>query len=739
MGRSRVWVTAAVLMLAATAAKADDLQRWRAEAARVSIIRDDWGIAHVHGHSDADAVFGMVYAQAEDDFHRVEANYLTALGRTAEAEGEGAIWQDLRQRLYVDPDDLKAKYAASPAWLKALMDAWADGLNYYLATHPDVHPAVLARFEPWMALSFTEGSIGGDIERIPLKGLETFYGGRAAAAGDTSDPARLAELDDARVYKEPTGSNGIAVAPSNTLDHNALLLINPHTSFFFRSELQMTSDAGLNVYGAATWGQFFIYQGFTPHIGFMHTSSGVDVVDEFLESIVRRNGALFYRYGGQMRPVTTATVTIAYRTASGAMTSRPFTVFRTSHGPIIGAEGVGRLGDKWLSFAMMYKPVAALSQSFLRTKAVDYASFVRVSDTYKANSSNNTVFADDKGDIAYLHPQFIPRRNDRFDYTRPVDGADPATDWQGDTPMVEAPHLLNPSSGFIYNSNDAPWNAAGLASLNPAAYPKYMDQAGWNPRGPHALRVLTGRKDFTLPALKAAAYDSYLPEFAILMPQLLADYDALPAGDPRNAALAQPIAALRAWDLRWGAASIPTTLAVSYGERLWSLSAPDARAAKVSPYAWMRTHLDAATRLAALDFAVDKLTADFGTWRTPWGAINRFQRLDDAIEQTFHDDRPSIPVPFTSSQWGSLASFGTQPNSGTKKRYGTSGNSFVAVVAFGPKVRAVAVTAGGESGDPRDTHFDDEAQRYASGALRTVYFWPDDLTGHDVRRYRPGE
>ena len=734
MKRLSLWAAAAVLMLAATAAKADDLQRWRAEAARVSIVRDDWGIAHVHGQSDADAVFGMVYAQAEDDFHRVEANYLTALGRTAEAEGEGAIWQDLRQRLYVDPDDLKAKYAASPGWLKALMDAWADGLNYYLATHPGVHPAAITHFEPWMALSFTEGSIGGDIERIPLKGLEAFYGGQAAAAQNGGAPARLAELDDPRVYKEPTGSNGIAVAPSNTLDHQALLLINPHTSFFFRSELQMTSDAGLNVYGAATWGQFFIYQGFTPHIGFMHTSSGVDVVDEFLETIVRRGGALLYRYGAETRPVTMASVTIAYRTASGAMASRRFTVFRTGHGPIIGAEG-----DKWLAFAMMYKPVAALSQSFLRTKAVDYASFVKVADAYKANSSNNTVFADDKGEIAYLHPQFIPRRDDRFDYTQPVDGADPATDWRGDTPLSETPHLLNPASGFIYNSNDAPWSAAGPGSLNPAAYPKYMDQAGWNPRGPHALRVLTGRKDFTLGALNAAAYDSYLPEFAILIPQLLAAYDALPAGDARKAALAQPIATLRGWDLRWGAASIPTTLAVSYGERLWSLSAPDAKAAKLSPYLWMRTRLNAGARLAALAFAVDKLTADFGTWRTPWGAINRFQRLDDDIHETFHDDRPSIPVPFTSSQWGSLASFGTQPNSGAKKRYGTGGNSFVAVVAFGPKVRAAAVTAGGESGRPGDPHFDDEAERYASGALRKVYFWPEDLTGHIERRYRPGE
>ena len=136
----------------------------------MTITRDDWGIAHVRGRTDADAVFGMIYAQAEDDFNRIETNYLDRLGRLAEAEGEKAIWQDLRARLYMEPDDLQARYAASPDWLKRLMDAWADGLNFYLATHPEVRPRAITRFEPWMALSFTEGSIGGDIERIPLRG-----------------------------------------------------------------------------------------------------------------------------------------------------------------------------------------------------------------------------------------------------------------------------------------------------------------------------------------------------------------------------------------------------------------------------------------------------------------------------------------------------------------------------------------------------------------------------------------
>ena len=159
----------------ATAAQAQGKAQWTQEAQRVTIVRDDWGIAHMSGKTDADAVFGMIYAQCEDDFNRVETNYLTSLGRTAEAEGEKAIWQDLRQRLFIDPADLKKDYAASPEWLKRLMDAWADGVNYYLAKHPEMKPRVITHFEPWMALSFTEGSIGGDIERVDLKKLEAFY------------------------------------------------------------------------------------------------------------------------------------------------------------------------------------------------------------------------------------------------------------------------------------------------------------------------------------------------------------------------------------------------------------------------------------------------------------------------------------------------------------------------------------------------------------------------------------
>ncbi len=691
--------------------------------AEVTITRDDWGIAHIHGTTDAEAVKGMIYAQAEDDFNRVETNFINAQGRLAEAEGESAIWQDLRMKLFIQPAALKADYARAPAWLKALMVAWADGLNLYLGTHPEVKPRVITHFEPWMALAFSEGSIGGDIESVSLTRLASFYG---------SKPVALNDVETGRVRPEPSGSNGFAIAPSHSADGHALLLINPHTSFFFRSEAQVTSDTGLNAYGASTWGQFFIYQGFNADAGWMHTSSGADVVDEFAEVTRTRRGRLEYRYGTTWRPMVVRRIDVPYRAADGTLQVRHFTTWATLHGPVVRSEN-GRM----ISVALMNRPLAALEQSFLRTKTHDLAEFLKVAEL-KANSSNNTLFADSKGEIAYLHPQFVPLRDDRFDYTRPVDGSDPATAWRGDTPLAKLPHVIDPANGWVMNVNDSPWHAAGADSPRRADFPRYMDDKDVNPRTAHAIRVLTATPRFTPASLLAAAYDPYLTAFADLVPTLLAAYDRLPAADPQRAALAAPIAALRGWDFRSGEASVSTALAVFWGDALFKRFGTVANryAEPIIPYLVARP--GDADRLATFAAAVAKLTADFGRWDTPWGAINRFQRIDGALEQPFDDGKPSLPIGFTSSQWGSLAAFGAKAYPGTRRWYGTFGNSFVAVVDFGPKVTARAISAGGESGDPASPHFNDQAEGYRRHDFRAVYFDPDDLKGHIARVYHPG-
>ncbi|HEV7179126.1 MAG TPA: penicillin acylase family protein, partial [Candidatus Baltobacteraceae bacterium] len=529
--------------LSAALAFQSDASRWEQQAAKITIVRDDWGIAHVSGKTDADAVFGAIYAQAEDDFNRIETNYLNSMGRLAESEGESKVYQDLRMKLFIDPAELQKLYGESPAWLKSLMNAWADGLNFYLLKHPDVKPLVIRRFEPWMALSFTEGSIGGDIERINLNQLEAFYG---------KTPAPPEREPEEEVPAEPSGSNGAAIAPSNTAGHHALLLINPHTSFFFRSELQMSSEEGLNAYGASTWGQFFIYQGFNDRAGWMHTSSGVDAVDEYLETVEKVNDGYVYRYGSERRPVTAKEITVPYKTATG-MAEKKFTVYRTHHGPI-----VREANGKWVAVRLMQEPIKALTQSYMRTKARDYKTYLQTMEL-KANSSNNTIFADADGDIAYFHGNYIPRRDTSFDFTKPVDGSNPKTDWQGLLSVDETPHLLNPQSGWLYNSNNWPWSAAGPSSPKKADYPVYVEMGGESARGLHAIRVLQNKKDFTIDSLIAAAYDSYLPWFEKPLPALIKAWDGAPESNPLKAKTAAQIELLRKWDLRWGVASVPTS------------------------------------------------------------------------------------------------------------------------------------------------------------------------------------
>jgi acyl-homoserine-lactone acylase len=726
MKKSVLALAVVVLSACSTPASNPDAERWEAQAKNVTITRDDFGIAHIHGKTDADAVFGLVYAQAEDDFNRIETNFINSQGRLAETAGEAEVWRDLRMKLFINPDSLKAMYAASPEFLKPLMNAWADGLNFYLYKHPTVTPKVIKKFEPWMALSFSEGSIGGDIERVNLRDLEAFYGGKR------TEPVALSAAQITDSWEpEPTGSNGIALGPSITASKKAMLLINPHTSFFFRSEVQVSSDEGLNAYGAVTWGQFFVYQGFNERVGWMHTSSGVDNIDEYAESIVKRGDSLFYQHGTEQRPVIAEKVAVAYKTGE-TMATREFTVYHTHHGPIVReADG------KWISVRLMEEPVKALTQSYMRTKAKSYDEFRKTMDLH-TNSSNNTIFASADGDIAYFHANFIPRRDPKFDWTKPVDGSNTATEWGPVLTVDESPLVHNPATGWLYNTNNWPYTAAGANSPKASQFAKYVDAYGENPRGVHAIRVLEGKKNFTLDSLIAAAYDPYLTAFDPLLPPLIAAWDNTAATDPLKAKVAEQISLLRTWDRKWSTTSVPTSLAVFWGEEMWRQVRADAESEEMSVYDYMAKRTTPAVLLGTLAAASDTLAANFGTWKTPWGDINRFQRLTGDIVHPFNDSGPSIPVGFTSSRWGSLAAFGARPYPGTKKWYGTTGNSFVAVVEFGDSVKARAVTAGGESGDPKSPHFNDQADEYATGALREVYFYPSQLKAHTKRTYTPG-
>jgi acyl-homoserine-lactone acylase len=655
-------------------------------------------------------------------------------------QGEAELYRDLRMKLFITPAELKRQYAASPDWLKKLMVAWADGLNWYLHTHPEVKPQLITRFEPWMALSFSEGSIGGDIESVDLKQLERFYGPPRPAPERPGGPPYRPGAEQPRPAREPgvnrdaepKGSNGFAIAPAQTKNGHALLMINPHTSFYFRPEVQVHSEQGLNAYGAVTWGQFFVYQGFNDRVGWMHTSGGGDVIDEYLETVVEKNGRYFYRYGKELRPLKAVDIKLPYKTAAG-MAEKTITAYYSHHGPIVRSrEG------RWIAVKLMNQPLKALTQSYIRTKARNYAQFYKALEL-RTNSSNNTVYADADGNIAYFHGNFIPRRDPRFDWTHAVDGSDPATEWKGLHTVEETIHLFNPKNGWIQNTNNWPYTAAGPYSPKQADYPAYMSKNGENPRGIHAVRVLENRKDFTLDSLIRAAYDNQLTAFEPLLPQLFDAYDKLGKDDVQRTALAPQIEALRGWDMRYTLESVPTSLAIYWVQDLSMAFGPKARQREMPVLDYIRECVTPQQRLQALLRASDKLAADFGTWRTPWGEINRFQRLTGDIVQPHDDNKPSLPVAFASANWGSLAAFGVTGKQKTRRIYGDRGNSFVAAVEFGPRIVARSILAGGQSGNPASPHFNDQAAMYAKGEFKEVWFYREDVERHLERKYHPGD
>ena len=721
--------------------------RWEEHAANTTIIRDDFGVPHIYGKTDADAVFGLLYAQCEDDFNRVEQNYIWATGRLAEVEGEKALYSDLRARLFMTKEEAIAHYESSPDWLKKLCNAFADGINYYLHTHPEVKPRLLTRFEPWMPMYFSEGSIGGDIERVSTRKIKEFYENipslslqtdydhydfydqyDLADLSDSYDPYDFSDLYDL-ADPEPRGSNGFAISGKLTESGDAMLLINPHTSFFFRGEVHAVSEEGLNAYGAVTWGQFFIYQGFNEKTGWMHTSTYTDVIDEFMETVEEQEGKLVYQYGDEFRPVETLEVTLQYKDGD-QLKERSFPMYRTHHGPI-----THKIDDKWVATALMWKPVKALEQSYTRTKLNGHQEFREMMNTL-TNSSNNTVYADAEGNIAYYHGNFIPVRDVQFDYSKPVDGSNPATDWQGLHPVSEAITVINPPNGWIQNCNSTPFTSAGEHSPKVEDYPYYMSLNRENFRGVHAIRLLEKGSGYTLDKLIETAYDPYLPAFERLIPGLIEAYDQSAQKDP---ALAPAMEELRSWDYATSAESVAMSLAHYYGTFYnRNGKAPEglSRMERIIFFSSQTPHIE---RLTIFKEALTALIEDFGQWNTPWGEINRYQRLNGDIVQPFDDSKPSLPVGLASGRWGALASYGARSYNGSKRIYGTSGNSFVAVVEFGDKVKAKSMLAGGQSSDPNSPHFDDQAQRYVDVQFKDVAYYREDVEARAKATYRPGD
>ena len=702
----------------------EEISRWKKQAADVTIIRDNWGIPHIYGKTDADAVFGLLYAQCEDDFDRVEMNYIEKLGRLSEIKGEKFLYDDLYLKLVIDSSDAEADYSKSPQWLHKLLDAFADGVNYYLYRNPSKKPLLLSRFKPWYPLLWTDGSIGAiSTGNITARETGSFYSNnKDVVAEPVMDPAEKA-----------TGSNGFAFSPSITQSGHSILYINPHVTFYFRPEVQMVSGEGLNVYGAVTWGQFFVYQGFNEHCGWMHTSSNADISDMYIEKIQRKNDQWYYEYNHALKPVIQKKITLHYRKGND-MATKTFTAFFTHHGPLMAKRN-----GQWLSVRANNRDMNGLIQSWQRTKTTGFASYKTVMDML-ANTSNNTMYADAEGNIAYWHGNYIPIRDPSYDWSQPVDGSTSATEWKGLHPVNQSVHIYNPSNGWLQNCNSTPFTVAGNNSPLKSNYPSYMAPDGENFRGVNAVRVLNKERAYTLEKVIAAGYDTYLTAFEILVPALVKAFEEnYHAQDSIYTVLATPISILKNWDLHCNEHSVATTLAVEWAEKL----IPYINKVPGKDFV-EKTKLFAKTASPKLlsyilMLTINDLEKRFGKWQVAWGDINRYQRISGDIDQQYDDAKPGIPVGFVSSQWGMLPSYTSRVFPGTKKRYGVNGNSFICAVEFGKKIRARSLLAGGESGNPLSPHFKDQAQMYSKGEFKDVLFYKEDVLKHAEKTYHPGE
>jgi len=705
-----------------------EIDHYNTQAKRVTIIRDNWGVPHIYGKTDADAVFGLLYAQCEENFSKVEENNLEMMGRLSEVYGETQLYNDLEMRLIYDTAAAIEDYKRSPDWLRKLLDAAADGVNFYLLKHPEVKPLVLTHFEPWFALLRTNGSISATQNGgITTKDMKALYPVKNNATSYLEKILPFYEVD-------PTGSNGFAVSPSKTASKNAILYINPHVTFYYRTEVQMVSDEGLNVYGAVTWGTFFVFQGFNEYCGWMHTSGISDVADLFTEETINNNGSLFTKYDGKLIPVKSKPIQIRVKKQNG-FDDQQFTAYFTNHGPVMGSRN-----GKWLSLRENNRSLNALMQSWLRTKSKGFEDFKKIMNL-RSNTSDNTVFADYKGNIAYWHGNFVPKRSQKLDYSLPVDGTKSETDWHGMYELDQIVHVYNPATGFIQNCNSTPFTVSGKSSPKKENYPKYMAPDGQNFRALNAERLLSAASNLTIDKMiHDVGYSHYLTLFDYLIPAIVKDYEALETANPLKKNLAEAVDSFKQWDKNSSATSIASTIAIEFGYRFLQKAPPSSNSYESTNavgqlLATLKT-TTADERLNILSETLKDLEKRFGSWKISWGQVNRYQRTTDG---KFDDAKPSLPVGVAAATFGSLPSFASRRFPDLDKRYGVSGNSFVACVEFGKKIKAKSVITGGQSFDPSSKHFTDQVEMYINGNFKDVLFYKEDVLKHVERGYHPGE
>jgi penicillin amidase len=670
-------------------------------ARTVTIYRDSYGVPHVFGRTDASTVFGFAYAQAEDNFWRVEENFINALGRASEVYGEKSLDEDRLNHALEIPRLAREEYSRLDKHMRSLCDAFAAGFNYYLENNPEVRPRLLTKIEPWYTLAFIrynyyQNGFARD-RNLRRAGLQT-----AAMQSD---------------LKEHTGSNGWVVGPPKSASGNAMLFINPHLPFFGPGQVyegHVHSDEGWNFTGYTRFGFPLPYVGHNENGGWVSTDNAADLVDVYLETFDDPARPLAYKYGNGYRLATEHVEEIRVKTANGVET-RKFTMRKTHHGPILAARD-----GKLLSIRMAkFESDGWLREWYDMTRAKSLVALKRAMAPLNM-LFGNVMYADRQGNTWYLYNGAVPKRDPRFDWTRPVDGSDPATEWQGYHTMEELPQLTNPKTGWMQNCNTTPFLLTSEGNPDPKQFPKYMVQEGDNPRGAISREILVSKAKFNFDEWRQFAFDTRVMSAGKRVPELVAalkqHLDTHPGGQPP---LGEVYEELARWNQRSANDSVAMTIFSLWHERV--------------------SRDEKQNTVAALTEVINALQRDFGTWKVAWGELNRLQRLDESKGEEFQDARASLAVSGVNGNDGAVFTFYAAPNRGQKRRYGVAGGTYISVVEFGPKVRALSVHTFGASGDPRSKHYTDQAVLYARGEFKPAWLTLDEIRANLEASYHPGE
>ena len=676
-------------------------------AATVTISRDRWGVAHVHAPTDAGAALGFGFAQAEDNYWRVEENYLRAIGRAAEVNGEEAFANDVMNRTLRVEELARRDYEALDARTRAVADAFVAGVDLWATRHPEQR-RMLQRMEPWYPLALIRHLYyqNGFLYDPALRGAQQVVTRVAAYAPPV--PRALADNQ---------GSNGWVIAPSRSATGRAMLFVNPHLPFFGPSQVyegHVSSDAGWNFTGYTRFGFPFPYVGHSPNIGWVSTDNAADLADVYA---VRFDAAdsLRYRYGDGWRAATRGEGEIRVKTAAGVETRRVRWRW-THHGPVVATRNDSAFA---IRMARYDEPLGWLAEWYAMTRARNTAELKAAMRPLQMNFGN-VMSADRDGTIWYLYNGAVPRRDPKFDWRRAVDGSDPATEWKGYHALEELPQMENPATGWMQNSNTTPFLLTSRGNPDSTRFPRYMVTEGDNPRGKRARTILDRAAKFGWEEWQRIAFDTRMQMADSLVPPLVRFADSAAwTGDERAA-----VDLLRAWNRRGDTASVATTVFDAWvqqrlrrGDELSPPPRGDAR--------------------AAMRDALAGLTTRFGRWQVPWGELNRSQRRDERANAPHADSLPSVAIPGVNGADGAVFTFYAGPANGTRRGYGGAGASYVSVVEFGPNTRGRSVHVFGTSGDPKSPHYFDQAPMYARGEMKPAYLTREAVRAGAVRTYRP--